>query len=147
MNVKTRCKGPVRAAARPFTLLLYAGTGAKIYVREKKRNIFLRRRVHMEYKRMQARKTREAPRRRGKPKRNTYLPRQNPEEKSMNGIANFGGNGCLWILILLLVLCCSQSGILNGILDSCYLPVILAVLYCMCKKGGFANLFGGCGCK
>ena len=40
MNVKTRCKGPVRAAARPFTLLLYAGTGAKICVREKKRNIF-----------------------------------------------------------------------------------------------------------
>lgn len=69
----------------------------------------------------------------------------------MNGIGNFGGtNGCLWILILLLVLCCSQTGILNDlskIADSCYLPLILAAAYCVCKNGGLSNLFGGCGCK
>lgn len=70
----------------------------------------------------------------------------------MNGIGNFcgGSNGCLWLLILLLVLCCSQTGILSDmskILDSCYLPLILAAAYCVCKKGGLCNLFGGCGCK
>ncbi len=68
----------------------------------------------------------------------------------MNGcFGNFGGNnGCLWILILLLILCCSQSGILSGILDSCYLPVILAAAYCVCKNGGLCNMFrSGCGCK
>ena len=67
----------------------------------------------------------------------------------MNGCnGNFGGNGCLWILILLLILCCSQSGILSGILDSCYLPVILAAAYCVCKNGGLYNMFrSGCGCK
>ena len=59
-----------------------------------------------------------------------------------------GDNGCLWILILLLIVCCSQSGILSNILDSCYLPLILAVAYCACKKGGLCNLFrSGCGCK
>ncbi len=64
----------------------------------------------------------------------------------MNGFANSGGNGCLWILILLLILYCSQNGMLSNILDSCYLPVILALLYCVCKKGGLCNLFGDC-CK
>ena len=53
----------------------------------------------------------------------------------MNGFGNFGGNNCLWILILLLILFCSQSGILNSILDSCYLPLALAIAYCVCKKG------------
>ena len=42
----------------------------------------------------------------------------------MNCFGNFGGNGCLWILILLLILCCSQTGVLNNLLDSCYLPII-----------------------
>ena len=66
----------------------------------------------------------------------------------MNGFGNFGGNNCLWILILLLILFCSQSGILNNILDSCYLPLALAIAYCVCKKGGLCNLFiSGCGCK
>ena len=67
----------------------------------------------------------------------------------MNGFGNFcGDNSCLWILILLLILCCSQTGILSGILDSCYLPIILAVAYCVCKKGGLCNMFrSGCGCK
>ena len=64
----------------------------------------------------------------------------------MNGFANSGGNSCLWILILLLILFCSQNGMLSGILDSCYLPIILAVLYCISKKGGLCNLFGDC-CK
>ena len=35
---------------------------------------------------------------------------------------------------------------LQGILNSSYLPVILAVLYCICKNGGLCNLFGDC-CK
>ncbi len=68
----------------------------------------------------------------------------------MNCFGNFGGdNGCLWILILLLILCCSQTGVLSGILDSCYLPIILAIAYCVCKKGGLCNLFknNGCGCN
>ncbi len=64
----------------------------------------------------------------------------------MNCFESLGGNGCLWILILLLVLCCSQTGILNNILDSCWLPIILAIAYCVCKKGGLCNLFSGCGC-
>lgn len=59
----------------------------------------------------------------------------------MNGFGNFGGNNCLWILILLLILFCSQSGILHNILDSCYLPLALAIAYCICKKGGLCNLF------
>ena len=66
----------------------------------------------------------------------------------MNGFGNFGGNNCLWILILLLILFCSQCGILHNILDSCYLPLALAIAYCICKKGGLCNLFNsGCGCK
>ena len=64
----------------------------------------------------------------------------------MNCFESLGGNGCLWILILLLVLCCSQTGILNNILDSYWLPIILAIAYCVCKKGGLCNLFSGCGC-
>ncbi len=63
----------------------------------------------------------------------------------MNGYGNFGCNSCLWILILLLILCCSQSGFLCNILDNCYLPIILAIAYCVCKNGGLCNLFGnGC---
>ena len=67
----------------------------------------------------------------------------------MNCFGNFGGNGCLWILILLPILCCSQTGVLNNLLDSCYLPIILAIAYCVCKNGGLSNLFNGgsCGCK
>ncbi len=62
----------------------------------------------------------------------------------INTIANilgFGGNNCLWILILLLIVCGTQSGILSGILNSCYLPLILAFAYCACKKGGICNVF------
>lgn len=65
----------------------------------------------------------------------------------MNCFANLEGNGCLWILILLLILFFSQSGALNDILGSSYLPVILAVAYCVCKNGGLCNLFGGGGCN
>ena len=66
----------------------------------------------------------------------------------MNCFANLGGNGCLWILILLLILFFSQSGALNDILGSSYLPVILAAAYCVCKNGGLCNMFrSGCGCK
>lgn len=65
----------------------------------------------------------------------------------MNCFANLGGNGCLWILILLLILFCSQSGVLNDILGSSYLPIILAVAYCVCKNGGLCNLFGGNSCN
>ena len=37
----------------------------------------------------------------------------NRRKYSMNCFESLGGNGCLWILILLLVLCCSQTGILT----------------------------------
>ena len=61
----------------------------------------------------------------------------------MNCFGNFGGNGCLWILILLLILCCSQTGVLNNLLDSCYLPIILAIAYCVCKNGGLSASAAG----
>ncbi|MBO4323226.1 MAG: chorion class high-cysteine HCB protein 13 [Clostridia bacterium] len=60
-----------------------------------------------------------------------------------------GDNCCLWILIILLILCLCGNGCLSGILDKicncgCLLPIIL-VLLCCCKgnKGGIP----GFGCK
>lgn len=67
----------------------------------------------------------------------------------MNGCFNglfCGNNACLWILIILLIICLAKSGCLNGLFNSCYcLPVALLIL-CYCSKNG--SLFGnGCGCK
>ncbi|MBO5285447.1 MAG: chorion class high-cysteine HCB protein 13 [Clostridia bacterium] len=63
---------------------------------------------------------------------------------------NFGfgdNNCCLWILIILLILCVCKNGGICNILNSCYaLPIALALICCLCKNGG-GNLFGfGNGC-
>ena len=67
----------------------------------------------------------------------------------MHGFDVFGSNNCcLWLLIILLIICLCKSGCLNGFFNSCYcLPVALLVLCCWCKGKGdsFGNL--GCGCK
>ena len=69
----------------------------------------------------------------------------------MNGYDFLGGNNCcLWILIILLIICLCKSGCLNGFFNSCYcLPVALLLICCCCKNGGggFLGGFGGCGCK
>ncbi|MBQ8197096.1 MAG: chorion class high-cysteine HCB protein 13 [Clostridia bacterium] len=68
----------------------------------------------------------------------------------MNGCFDFlGGNTCLWILIILLIICLCKSGCLNGLFNSCYcLPVALALICCFCGKGdkGLFGYGGGC-CK
>lgn len=64
----------------------------------------------------------------------------------MNCFGPCGDNTCLWILIILLIICCCGTSFIENICNSCYLPVILALLYCVCKKGGLPHLFGGCGC-
>ena len=67
----------------------------------------------------------------------------------MNCFDMLGGNSCLWILILLLVLgCCNQGA--EGIFSGCSLPILIALVYCLCKNGtigGIGNSHGyGCGC-
>ncbi|HBF44196.1 MAG TPA: chorion class high-cysteine HCB protein 13 [Clostridiales bacterium] len=61
----------------------------------------------------------------------------------------FGDNCCLYILIILLILCLCGNGCLTGIFDkicSCgCLPLIL-VLLCCCKDK-FKPFMNGCGCK
>ena len=60
-----------------------------------------------------------------------------------------GDNCCLWMLIIILILCLCKNGCLNGIIDKicgcgCLLPVLLLLL-CCCKggKGGPDFGFGG----
>lgn len=58
------------------------------------------------------------------------------------------GNSCLWILLILLVVC-NCGGFVDDIFDklcNCetLLPLLL-VLLC-CSKGGTGTGFGGCGC-
>lgn len=64
-----------------------------------------------------------------------------------------GNNGCLWILILALVLS-NQNIRLDNLLEGCGTPLLLALLYCTCKNGSLGdivnNLFGNscnCGCN
>ena len=68
-----------------------------------------------------------------------------------NGFDLFGSNNCcLWILIILLILCVCKNGGICGILNSCYaLPIALALICCFCKNGNGGGFFGhgGCGCK
>ncbi|MBR2385629.1 MAG: hypothetical protein IKA99_08505 [Clostridia bacterium] len=67
-----------------------------------------------------------------------------------------GDNCCLWILIILLILCVCKNGCLNGILDKlcncgCLIPLIL--VWCCCCGGGCHDKhgmdfgFGGGCCK
>lgn len=65
----------------------------------------------------------------------------------MNCFGTFGNNTCLWLLIILLILCFCGNGALDSLFSNCYTPLILAAAYCVIKKGGICNLFGsGCGC-
>ena len=57
----------------------------------------------------------------------------------MNCFGTFGNNTCLWLLIILLILCFCGNG-------SCYTPLIIAAAYCVIKKGGLCNILSGC-CK
>ncbi|MBQ9081362.1 MAG: hypothetical protein IJY26_01845 [Clostridia bacterium] len=59
-------------------------------------------------------------------------------------------NNCLWILILALVLS-NRNICLENILSGCGWPIIIALLYCMCKNGSLASIINGlcgnsCGC-
>lgn len=65
----------------------------------------------------------------------------------MNGFCFDQNNCCLWILIILLILCVCKSGCLNGFLNSCYVvPAAIALVYCLCKNNGCGCGYGGC-CK
>jgi len=47
----------------------------------------------------------------------------------MNGFCFDQNNCCLWILIILLILCVCKSGCLNGFLNSCYaVPAAIALV-------------------
>ncbi len=72
----------------------------------------------------------------------------------MNCFGSCGDNTYLWILIILLIIsCCGGSSLLdlfNNSDNGCYWAFLIAVLYCLWKKGAFANILGGncnCGCK
>jgi len=59
-------------------------------------------------------------------------------------------NGYLWILIILLIMGTSGNVFSSGIFSGCGWPILLALVYCMCKNGTLGSLFnqngGGCGC-
>ena len=64
-----------------------------------------------------------------------------------------GSNGCLWILIGLLILGSSGNNLLNSrALTGCGWPFLIALAYCLYKNGtlsALANrlgLGGSCGC-
>lgn len=70
----------------------------------------------------------------------------------MNNFMSYGGgcdkdnNSCLWILIILLILC-SCGGMIDGIIDklcSCEMLLPLLLVWLCCNKSGGMN-FGGCG--
>ncbi len=65
----------------------------------------------------------------------------------MNCFGTFGNNTCLWLLIILLILCFCGNGKADGILNGCYTPLIIAAAYCVIKNGGLCNILSGCGCK
>ena len=71
----------------------------------------------------------------------------------MNTCSN--GNSCLWVLIIALILGNYGTNVLNSrALSGCGLPILVALLYCMCKNGTLSEIaskFGlgngnGCGC-
>ncbi len=62
-----------------------------------------------------------------------------------------GDNYCLWIMIILLILCVCKNGCLTGIIEKlcncgCLLPLLL--VWCCCCKGDTPTNYGfggGCG--
>ena len=75
----------------------------------------------------------------------------------INFMFNFLGfnndNCCLYILIILLIICFCGNGCISGILDKicnsgCLLPILVALLLCNCNKCPSKPYgLGGCGCK
>ncbi|MBR2377508.1 MAG: hypothetical protein IKA85_07075 [Clostridia bacterium] len=70
----------------------------------------------------------------------------------MNCFGFNNDNCCLYILIILLVLCLCGNGCLNGIIDklcgcSWILPIVLLLLCCNNKGPQKPFSIGGCGCK
>ena len=69
----------------------------------------------------------------------------------MNCFGLGGDNCCLWILMILLIVCLCRNGCLTGILEKicncgCLLPVLIA-LYCCGCKGDKPGMNFGFGCK
>ena len=65
----------------------------------------------------------------------------------MNCFDSLGGNTCLWILILMLVLGSCNQGI-EHIFSGCSIPILLGILFFLWKDGKipcFQNC--GCGCN
>lgn len=70
----------------------------------------------------------------------------------MSNCFGFGDNYCLWILVMILILCVCKNGCLGGILDKlcncgCLLPLMLVLCCCKGGNGGCGNGdfgFGGC---
>lgn len=66
----------------------------------------------------------------------------------------FGGNSALWILILLLLTANQRSGCGcdNNAFSGCSTPILIALLFCLCRNGTLCSLLGcnngdnGCGC-
>lgn len=64
----------------------------------------------------------------------------------------FGGNNCLWTLIVLLILGTYGTNLINSrALSGCGWPLLAALLYCMYKNGTLSRIAegigGGCGCN
>ena len=61
-----------------------------------------------------------------------------------------GNNGCLWILILLLLAASSGNSIENVLAGSCT-PILIALIYSMWRNGTLSHLLygsnNGCGCN
>ena len=75
------------------------------------------------------------------------------EIHKMLNCTGIGDNCCLWMLIIILIICLCKNGCLNGIIDKIcgcggLLPVLMLLL-CCCKggKGGPEFGFGGGCCK
>ena len=65
----------------------------------------------------------------------------------------FGGNSCLWILIILLILGTCGNVFSSSAFRGCGWPLLAALVYCMCKNGTLQSLASsvcgdscGCGC-
>lgn len=68
----------------------------------------------------------------------------------MNCNCSNNNNCCLWILILAFVLS-NKNLCLDRLLDGCGFPLLVALLFCMCRNGSLASIAnglfgGGCGC-
>ncbi|MBQ7408315.1 MAG: chorion class high-cysteine HCB protein 13 [Clostridia bacterium] len=74
----------------------------------------------------------------------------------MNCLGFLNDNNCyLWLLIIILIICCGGCGCITNIIEKicncgCLIPILL-VLLCVCggNKGGMREHkgFNGCGCK